>query len=92
MIDFKRLGLLAMPLAEVDSIQARFAMSFERNALRVVSPDFIMPKFEFEPLTEDDLKQSYIGTDWGRRPLPNISKLRSTIRKQKQNAIKARRK
>jgi hypothetical protein len=66
------------PWAEIDPIQARFEMLFEKNGLNIVTPDFIMPKFELEPFTVEELREIY----WYKRA--NISKIRLIIRKAKQ--------
>jgi hypothetical protein len=73
--------LIMADWAEIDPVQARFAMLFERKGLNVVSPDFIMPKFEFEPITEADLIGMSHRAYWYKRA--NTSKLRSIIRKAK---------
>lgn len=63
--------------ATIGPVQARFAMFFEKNGLNIVCPDFIMPKFELEPFTREELFQI-----WGYKRA-NTSKLRSIIRKAK---------
>ena len=70
-------GAVLIPWATIDPIHARFAMLFEKNGLNVVFPDFIMPKFELEPFTREELLQI-----WGYKRA-NIYKLRSIIRKAK---------
>ena len=77
-MNFHDMQPLMMPWATVDPVQARFAMLFEGKGLNVVAPDFIMPKFEFETFTVEELRHIY----WYKRA--NISKLRSIIRKAKQ--------
>lgn len=66
----------------IDPMRLRMEMIMSRG-LGIIAPDFIMPKFELEPFTEDDFKQAFIGTDWGIKPRANTSKLRAINRKHK---------
>lgn len=60
----------------ISPIDARMLML--GAGLNIITPDFIMPKFNLEPFTLDELKDIF----WHKRA--NISKLRSIIRKAKQ--------
>jgi hypothetical protein len=72
---------LMMPWATIDPMHARFAMLCEKNGLKIVSPNIIMPKFEVEPFTEDEIRQMAHRAFWYKKA--NIKKLRSIIRKAK---------
>lgn len=50
--------------------------------LEIITPDFIMPKFELEPFTEDELRGMAHRAYWYKRA--NTLKFRSIIRKHKQ--------
>lgn len=62
----------------IDPLKARIEMIMNKG-LQIIVPDFIMPKFELEPFTQDELREIY-----GYKRKANISKLRSIIRKDKQ--------
>jgi hypothetical protein len=64
---------------DIDPFQLRVEMM--NKGLQIIVPDFIMPKFELEPFTQDELREIY-----GYKRKANISKLRSIIRKAKQKA------
>jgi hypothetical protein len=66
--------------ADTNPLTARIEMMMNRG-LQIIAPDFIMPKFELEPFTQDELREIY-----GYKRKVNISKFRSIIRKAKQNA------
>lgn len=68
---------ILMPWNQIGIIPSRIEMMFNAG-LNIYVPDMIMPKFEFEPFTEDELREIY-----GHKLKPNISKFRSIIRKVK---------
>jgi hypothetical protein len=59
----------------IDPLQARIEMIMNKG-LQIVVPDFIMPKFNPEPFTEDELREIY-----GHKRKPNTLRLRLIIRK-----------
>lgn len=59
---------------EISPIQMRLEMMNAKNGLGLITPDFILPHFEYEPLCISDFI----------KPKANILKLRSIIRKAKQ--------
>lgn len=77
---------LAFWQPEISPLQMRMEMMNARHGLNIICPKFIMPKFELESFTLSELKSI-----WNYKRA-NISRLRSTIKKQKQNAIKTGRK
>jgi hypothetical protein len=74
-------GPIGLWLAEhemIDPMRARIEIMMNKG-LQIIVPDFIMPQFNPEPFTEDELREIY-----GHKRNPNISKLRSINRKAKQ--------
>lgn len=65
----------------IDPLKARIEMIMNKG-LQIIVPEFIMPKFELEPFTEDELREMANRAYWYKRA--NISKLRSIIRNAKQ--------
>lgn len=80
---YSPVGLWVTEHKMIDPLQARFEMIMNKG-LQIIVPDFIMPKFEWEPFTEDELKEMAHRSYWYKRA--NILKLRSIIRKTKQKA------
>lgn len=77
---------LAFWQPEISPLQLRVEMMSANHGLNIICPKFILPKLELEPLSMSELKSI-----WNYKRA-NTSRLRLIIRKQKQNAIKARRK
>lgn len=71
--------LLALEHERIDPMKAKLEMIMNKG-LQIIVPDFIMPKFELEPFSEDELKEIF---GHKRKHIANTSKLRSIIRKQK---------
>lgn len=65
----------------IDPLQARTEMIMSKG-LQIIVPDFVMPKLNPEPFTEDELREMANRAYWYKRA--NTSKLRSIIRKVKQ--------
>jgi len=64
-------------IGKLDPITLRLEMWNARHGLGLIAPEFILPKFDFEPFTLDELKAIF---NYKRA---NTSKLRSIIRDQK---------